>query len=394
MKSYKPKVVITYATRWTYFHWFLLGLYNLEKMGKINLKFKLPFTSYLRSNRYTNSIGEKLKLFKADSYNLYGYVEYENHIIKRFCIDSADAPYLFNSKDLSEVNCYFKMQCPKEINKKGFQLTNEVTIPWQDHLHEEETGIYFVAKAKGKRKLCTNFSENCYKIKPLMIGPRRLGEGIRYCELKKGYDNYLKDRKMQKCKKVMCYYGNTKGPLPSKNIKFPDLDAESDIMGFYKNLSHPNEKRAKVADIINSLGEEYDARIICNGNSDSNQEKNKNLIIPLKKFCAHVSNFQYNFNVSGYKLSIPNRFIESFIVGTGIITDKLYIKWYLPFDKEEVIETEKMGYLEDKEIDWTKVKHDLINLPKLNSKKIVECFEEKWAPSKVAEYILKEIKKS
>ena len=77
-KMKKTKVVITGATRWTYFYWFLLGFNELKKEGKIVLKYKLSFENWLSSKRYTKKIGKILKLFKEDSYNLNGYVIYPN----------------------------------------------------------------------------------------------------------------------------------------------------------------------------------------------------------------------------------------------------------------------------------------------------------------------------
>ncbi len=394
MKTKKPKVVITYATRWSYFEWFILGLYELEKNKKIDFKIKIPFISYICSNKMTRRIGKFFKIIKTDSYNLYGYIVYPNKIKKKFCIDSADSPYLFNSKDLEEVDCYFKMQCPIDLDKDSFALNSKVSIPWLDHFHKNEDGKYFVANAKGERRECFNFKENKFKIRPLMVGPRCLSDKISYRQLKKGYNNYLKDRKENKIKKVMCYFGNTKGPIPATNVINPDFDSEANLMGFFSGkIFHPNEKRAKVAEIIASLGDDYDSRVIRDGNADSNQERNRNLIIPLKVFCSHISKFEYNFNVSGFRLSIPNRFIESFIVGTGIITDKLSVRWYLPFSKNEVIETVKMGYEDGEEIDWNQVKKDIKNVKTSNSKDIIASFEEKWAPKKIAEYIVKEVEK-
>ena len=392
--SKKIKVVITHATRWSYFQWFILGFRELKKEGKIKLKFKLSLENRLSSNLYTNRIAKRLNMIHEDSYNLNGYVIYPDNTKKYFCIDSADSPYLFYSKDLKEVDCYFKMQCPKDLDKDYFAISDKVHISWTDHELKNENGKYLVVKTKGERKECKEFFENKYKIKPLMIGPRRFSVDISYRELKKGYNNYISARNINKEKKVMCYFGNSMGPEPNYDVINPDFDSESDIMGFFKEkLFHPNEKRAKVAEIINSLGDEYDARVIKQGHSDSRGNKNQNLIVPLKDFCSFVSKFQYNFNVSGYRLSIPNRFIESFMVGTGIITDKLNVKWYLPFDKEEVIETESMGYKNDKEVNWNKVKNDLLNLKKSNPEKIISCFEEKWAPKKVALYMLEQIKK-
>ena len=395
MKKNIPTVVITSATRWTYFHWFLLGFYELKKKGKINLKFNISLKDRLKSNKYIHKLLEKADILKGDSYNLNGYVLYPNNTKKYFCIDSADSPYLFHSEDLEKANCYFKMQCPINLESDYFLLTDEIKIPWLDHLHEEENDKYFVAKKRGGRKICTNFSKNRHKIKPLMIGTRRLGTNIRYSTLKKGYENNIQARNLDKEKRIMCYFGNAKGPKVEKNVKVVDYDNETDIMSFYGNkISHPNEKRAEIAKIIATLGNDCDARVISQINSNIRDGRDKSLVIPLNKFAEYVSKFQYNYNVSGYRLSIPNRFTDSFMVGTGIITDKLSVRWYLPFDEAEVKETVAMGYKKINDIDWKKVKSDLTNMPKSNPQKIVKCFEEKWQPIKVVEYMLREIEKS
>ena len=137
----------------------------------------------------------------------------------------------------------------------------------------------------------------------------------------------------------MCYFGNSKGPKPKRVKKEKlDVDSESELMGYYKDIiQHPNEKRAKAKTIISKMEpiELYDARIINDENSDTvGTFTNKQMVVPLEDFCNHVAKFQYNLNISGYRLSIPNRFVESFISGTAIVTDKLSVKWYKEFDKE------------------------------------------------------------
>ena len=193
----------------------------------------------------------------------------------------------------------------------------------------------------------------------------------------------------------MCYFGNAKGPSLEKNIKSPDFDWEADILTYYgKKLNHPNEKRAIVSDYIAKLPN-CDARIISRGNADTGAEQqDRSRIIPIKEFCAFISDFQYNVNVSGYRRSIPNRFIESFLVGTKIITDKLAVKWYLPFEKTEVVETVEMGYLPLDKIDWKKFENDISLLSENDNSKTIKNFENKWSPLIVAKYILETIKQS
>ncbi|MDR1521844.1 MAG: hypothetical protein LBS28_03185 [Streptococcaceae bacterium] len=136
---------------------------------------------------------------------------------------------------------------------------------------------------------------------------------------------------------------------------------------FKGNIEHPNIKRQRASDFLSVLGEKYDARVINQGNSDSLVKGCNDLVVPLEEFPQFVSQFQYNLNISGYRCSIPNRFIDSFSVGTKIITDKLKVKWYLPFD-EDVIETVEMGYLKNSKVDWHLFKKDVLSLPDSNPK--------------------------
>ncbi len=382
MKKEIPTIVITdVPDLWSYFQYFLLALYILEKNKRIKLKFQtdLAFTlsRILPCQKPCLIATYGMKKFTSKvGYNLRGFISV-NGRIKNFCIDIADTPYLFDVDDLNNVDCYFKMQCPKELKKEGFMLTDSVCIPYESHQ------IY----ADGNRTVISDIDEYASKIKPLMVGFRRLALMNSYKELKKGFDNYKQSQIEHKTQKAMCYFGNAQGPLPNKNITILDVNSESDLMGYYTEMQHPNEKRKIIADILNKLGADYDARIISDGNADSKASKKANLVIPIEKFCQHISKFQYNINISGYRKSIPNRFVESFIVGTAIFTDKLSLKWYKPFGKE-VVETEEMGYKKNDSIDWEKVKNDIINLPQIKKQDVLEEFNSKWAPEPLGNYIL------
>ena len=390
----KIKVVITSGYRWSYFQWFLLGLYELEKQGEISLELKLPMGSYILSklsNEFLLRVVNRLRMiFEEDSYNMDGYIVYsynDKSEKKFFTIDSADAPYLFDSKKLDSVDCYFKMQCPAEFNEDGFKLTDDIVIPWCDHEH---TSPGLKLTERGKRKVITDLKID--KIKPLLSATRSLSRGISYKSLKNGYENYVKARKFHKEKKIMCYFGNALGPVPEAE-PIPDYDWERDIMGFFgREISHPNEKRAKVAEILNKI-DDTDARVICQSYSDNNAGKDKNLQIPLRDFCAHIAKFEYNVNVSGYRMSIPSRFMESMMVGTAIVTDKLHVKWFKPFE-EEVIESVEMGYKTMNSVDWDLFEKDLKKLPTTNPSSIVDLYERKWGPVVVAEYIITTVKNS
>ena len=383
MKKEVPTIVITeISERWTYFQYFLLALYTLEQMGKINLKFKtdLAFNLSRRlpcSNLYIRIIDKIKKIVSKPGYNMRGYISIGKKR-KNFCIDTADTPYIFDINDLSNVNCYFKIQCPKELKKEGFYLTDSVCIPYQSHQINK----------KGERVFISNINTYAHKIKPLMVGFRRLSVMNSYKYLKEGFENYGLSHSIPPKYKAMCYFGNALGPKINNTVSKPNIDKEADIMGYYTELQHPNEKRQIIANILSKLGKNYDARIISDGNADSEAPKKENLIIPIEDFCQHIAKFQYNINVSGYRKSIPNRFVESFIVGTAIFTDKLSIKWYKPFGKE-VIETEEMGYKKNDSIDWQKVEKDITSLPDVKKEDVLEEFYSKWAPEPLGNYILK-----
>lgn len=401
-KTDKPKVVITMISpRWNYFQHFLLGFHELEAKGLIRLRmkaglgFKLStllgngFIARLFRAGYYRILLKKFPWLVRDSYNMEGYVEYRGKK-KRFCLDSADAPYLFDCDTLDRVDAYFKMQCPKEIEPdKGFELASGIYAPYCDHKHADKS-VKRLTQAS-PRAACRNLATHLGKVHPLLIGFRNLSRSNSYKGLRAGYDNYLKGGGKNATKIAMCYFGNSQGPEPTKMVsgQLPDWDWERDIMGYFgSKVSHPNEKRSIISKILNKKGGLFDGRVIHDGYSDTKAKRHDELIVPIEQFCDHISQFQYNINVSGYRMSIPNRFMESFIVGTAILTDKLNVKWYKPFDDGEVIETVEMGYLPMDKVDWEQFNRDLDALPKVDKQTVLAAFHRKWAPEPVAKYII------
>lgn len=374
----KVKILIYNTGNWNYMMWFLLGFYQNEN---IELVFKSGMCSKIAqhiSNDFISNVIRKLNEKKNTDMVLQGVAIIDGKEVK-FAIDPYDSPFMYRKELLEKVDIYFKMQCPKEFKKEGFWLSSVVCVPWID----------FECNPDGTRKIISNIEDYKNKIKPLMIGTRKLAAGISKKSLQKGYQYYIKDYNEQPRKKLMCYFGNAEGPgVVEKEESLIDLDSEKQIMFLYRNqLNHPNEKRYKAAREISELEpcELYDARVINQGNNDKCNVGNES--IPIEEFCAHISKFDYNLNISGFRLSIPNRFIESFMVGTGIVTDKLHVKWYQPFD-DEVFETVDMGYELNEKIDWEGFRNDICNLPTQSSKKIKELFDRKWSPVNVSQYII------
>ncbi len=368
------KVVITYIPLRYYFYyqWLILGLYELEKDNQIILKFRLksPFTIFLiRNYKVYLGLRKYLRLFNlAQSqcdYLLKGYVEKGGELHK-FVYDIADTPYYFDAAALREDLIYFKAQCPCNIHESGFALTPDIIIPYHPEVLKNKHKIHASMLAPGM------WSYNMYSYKSLLAGYKKL---------------FLKN--VQKTKILMCYFGGNKGPEPVFSYN-PDLYLdECHILEFYKNrINHPNEKRAIAAAIISGLGDKYDGRIIkiYDGKGELVKD-NKDLFIPLIEYTRHISQFSYNFNISGFRKSIPNRFIYSFCVGTAIVTDKLSVKWYQPFE-DEVVELTEMGYLPNDLVDWGIFESEIKNMPDVNREKILELFKKKWSPTSFAKYVV------
>lgn len=382
------KIIIDSGMRWSYFQWFMLGFYELEKRGLVDLSINIPWHDKIRyfiPNNFLVRVIEKLfpKVDNDDNFNLRGRIIDNSGCIYKFCIDPLDSPYIYDEKDLKNVDLYFKMQCPKNFDVEGFKLSDGLIIPW--------TNVKYSYENNNVREPIINFSQYVDKIKPLMVGPRRLAFSNTYKCLKEGYNNQIKYANICKKGLLMCYFGNAKGPIP-KIVDNDEIDVnkEDQILGKYSEIiNHPNEKRGIAAQYIADLRDKaVDARVVNAGNSDTNINLNESKYIPYENFAKHVSNFCYNLNISGYRLSIPNRFIESFMVGTAILTDKLSVRWYREFSNDEVKETVAMGYLPTGRVDWQGFKQDLENLVPPSNERTLSAFYKKWSPDIVAQYII------
>lgn len=375
----------------THFQWLLLGLYELERAGEIQLRFHINAIDRLSllTIKYKKLAGLSRRLrsksLKQPRYNLVGEVETGGKK-RTFTVDSKDSPFIFSETLLEQCDAYFKLQCPKEISERGFPIMPGVYLPWMDinfGVNEGENAIF-------ARKIARQVVPLRDKIHPAMVGPRRLTWTCRYEFLKRGYDNYLLSRQVRKDKTLTAYFGDAQGGEPSQNVTSYDMDWEWDLIAYLTRFhsNHPNEKRAQAVRLINTLGDGYDGRLI-NDIVDGKPVHHSEWVVPLPEFCDFVARHRYNLNISGFRLSIPNRFIESFISGTAIITDKLALKWYAPFEDGEVVETVEMGYLGNADVDWNKFRNDLQQLPPTDPERIISAYERKWSPTAFARYVVR-----
>jgi hypothetical protein len=355
-----------------YFQWFILGLHTLASRNEISFSIKpdslterffLRFYSvYLGLRKYSGWFRQ----FEKEEYCLEGEISDGNRTVK-FCYEIADCPYFFVSDYLEKTDVYFKAQHPTVIEKEGFPLTPAIRIQYDNQVHV-----------------------NLQKIKPSMLGPSCRSNNIySFRKLRRGLREIMQ-REATREGVLMSYFGNSKGPKPTFPPN-PDLyNRETDILGYYGDrVSHPNEKRAIASRLITDMGEGYDGRVINDGHFGADgKPTNIHKFISLDAYGLHISKFKYNLNISGNRLSIPNRFIYSFAVGTAILTDKLHVRWYKPFDKE-VVETVEMGYLKNDDVNWDGFIKSVKELPDINDGEVLEAFSSKWAPDIFAGYIIR-----
>lgn len=371
------RIVITYIPlkHFTYFQYLIFGFYQWSKKGEIEFiinpekVYDRVFYRFYRLYRLVRKYGKHDRKQKRNNYLLRGY--YQDHDVRiYFTYDIADNPHYYDLEVLKSVDLYFKAQCPIEFKETGFELTPEVVLPYSPGIFKYINKIY-----------------------PSMIAP---GFGVNnifsYKQLNHGYQEMFLPE-IKKAKSIMCYFGNSLGPKEFLSEEPDSYLKESHILAFFKGkISHPNVKREKAAKLISEILVDSDARVVHEGNCDTDYfEKDSKFFIPLKDFPLHISKFRYNLNISGHRLSIPFRFIHSFSVGTAIITDKLKLKWYLPFGPE-VHESVEMGYLPTEQINWKEFRQDLLKLPVIDPNQVLKEFQNKWTPEAFAGYIIETCK--
>jgi hypothetical protein len=354
-----------------YFQYLIFGFKSLDRNGEIKFKIKSQTMSewfllrfyflYMLLDKFLPSFLNR----EGNSFLLQGYFE-QNGKKSFFCYDIEDSPHNYDIESLKIVDIYFKAQCPIKFSEKGFPITHEAILPFPQDLF--------------------NYID---KISPSMLGPDfGVKSMIGFNKLERGYKKmFVSD--IKKSNSLMTFFGNSLGNK-EVYVDNPNLFSnESHILGYFKNIvSHPNVKRAIASNMISEMVPDSDARVLHQGNCDSGISPRKNpLFIPMNSFPKHISKFKYNLNISGHRLSIPYRFINSFCVGTAIITDKLKVKWYLPFGSE-VYETVEMGYLPPEKVNWNEFKKDILNLPEVDPNDILNAFHNKWSPIAFARFIV------
>jgi hypothetical protein len=155
---------------------------------------------------------------------------------------------------------------------------------------------------------------------------------------------------------------------------------------------HPNLKRGNFVRYLRSLvSSEVVARLVHSADSSLigsalNDDAD---------YADVVASAAFNVNVSGLSLSLPFRFIDSFMLGTAVATDNLSIHWYQPFDSEEVVELGTMGYELNEDVNWPDIENRLRHLvdsdPAHDAQRaahILDRYQKLWSPEALARYVM------
>lgn len=83
--------------------------------------------SFLGASFLLGSILSKCNLqIGKDSYNMCGYFLSAQGKKKKFCIGSAESPFLFDEESLIDCDVYFKIQYPKDICEEYFYFIDNI----------------------------------------------------------------------------------------------------------------------------------------------------------------------------------------------------------------------------------------------------------------------------
>ncbi len=381
----KPKVVISSfpIRNKGYFEWIYTGLQILEQEGKVEIAHEgHAIDRFLRQHprvygKFESKFPELSKyLFPVDQFSMFGRLELNDKKV-RFAYDATDSPFTYALAHLELAEVYFKMQCPIQIEQRGFPLSTQVRIPY----HPAVLGQTF-------------------KIRPCMS----TGPITNTLNLKRNLEALELNAKRAVANKeirMFASFGGDRGPKPWVVEDAPPAphnyqNEKSIVTSLEDIVQHPNEKRAEIVRILRSWQKaDVDARIW-----SSNDPAIQGDALSWSDYLNTVARSVFNVNVSGFRRSIPFRVLDSFQVGCGILSDNLGTRWYQDFDPEiELQEYGELGYESASNVNWEVTAkrllgiYESIDLKENRSRAILEMFEKKWHPRALAIYFIDELTK-
>jgi hypothetical protein len=348
-----------------YFDWLVTGLGILAEKGAIELRFRLPAAKNLLRHRYLRWAAKAVaKNWVAQANGKMWWLEAEIDFggqVRTFVFDVTDYSAAYAEPLLETVDLYFKCQFPKSFPAP---LALNQTI---------------------QRPMASAAIAHAHKVRPAMLG-RPLSRSLNLRKNLQFLRQWESHFTAEKSTRLFAYFGSDTDPEQATAMK--------EDAGKYQ---HPNAKRARLVKFLRELNHPgVDARLVTS--------VDRSLLGPALNddaaYAAAVAKSAYNLNISGLGMSIPFRLIDSFMMGTAIVTDSLAMRWYEPFDPEhEVIELGPMGYELESQVDWSQIEkklHSLLAQPAkedaTRAQHLQERYRSHWSPEALASYVIREMK--
>lgn len=362
-----------------YYDWLVTGLEILKEQGHIEVEYAgHVWDKLLRCHPKSMDIVRRISPDLEDLVSPMDYTCVTGRMeqggkIMNFAVDIADAPFVFSLALLETVDVYFKYQCPIQFETEGFAINCAVRIPYHPDVFTFQS-----------------------KIRPGMLG-NPLGRSLSLKRNLRVLREWEAATRSPKDIRIYASFGldtppdartpRTPLPAPYNYQSEPSLQAR-----WGHKIHHPNIKRARIVEMLREMNHEgIDARMWraknpkLQGKYDTPEQYRQNL-----------GRAMINMNLSGFRRSLPFRFMDTFLTGGLLATDNLAIRWYQPFDACEVFEMGELGYEPEENVNWEQVKQTLVALYEKtlnfqeNAKAVRAAYEKKWAPQVFANYFVKE----
>jgi hypothetical protein len=374
----RAKVIFTLMPPRTmaYYDWLVTGLEILKEQNQIEIEYRgCWWDKILRCPKVVGAIWKysvPLLDFVSpiDYVCLTGRVEVQDKVMN-FAIDFADSPFSYSTGLLEAVDLYFKVQCPVRFDREGFPLAHRVRIPYHPEVFTFEQ-----------------------KIRPAMLG-RPLGRSLKLKRNLNALRRWEAAVASPKDIRILASFGSAKSPpprTPQTPLPAPyNFESEGTLLARWgERVHHPNKKRARVVEILNGFGKPGIEARLWRNNPNAKP-------IGDDDYMRAVGRALVNVNISGFRRSLPFRFMDTFLGCGAVATDTLAIRWYREFEKGvEIFDLGDLGYEPEEEVNWTKLNHTLEALYEKttnfqqNAKDVRALYERKWAPSVFASHFLNE----
>jgi hypothetical protein len=379
----KPSIEITFLpSRYQgYFDWLVTGLAILEQRGKLKLSVRqLAWQKALRLRVFGKLLWPRLMpnlydfLCPIDYYCLTGRLRVRDRLMN-FVLDISDSPFTFALALLETADLYFKCQCPARFESSGFQLNSQVRIPY----HPD---VFTFA----------------HKIRPGMLG-RPLASTTNVARNMAVLQKWEADAACQKNIRIFASFGSDRCPKPyCRESALPapyNYESEANLLARWGDaVHHPNNKRGRIVGFLRALNKpDISARLFKSSNTANIGPR-----LSEQEYQRYLHQAAVNLNISGFRRSLPYRFIDTFLTGGMVVTDTLAVRWYKPFESGvEVSEIGDLGYEPECKVKWPEVESRLVEIYEEtkdhggdNANAVRDQYLKKWSPPAFAAHFLQE----